>query len=340
MVNRELIRSKVVQVCYAAEQHGRKDAKVAEKELALSLAKAHDMYMILLLILVNIRREAERLYEASQTRAERLGERCLFNPRMVENRMLRQLDENLQLRVWREKAGDEVLEMASDVARRMWRNIEKADYYNRYITSETSTYAEDRSVVRSIYYNEFFNNDDLDSAFEDLGLYWNADREMEDSFVLRTIKLFREHTTEEQKLLPEFQADDDPQFAQMLLRRAIENALYYDQLIADHARNWVLNRMALMDRIILRVAIAEIMEFQDVPLNVSVFEYVELARFFSTPESCNFVNGILDSILRGLAKRRKLSKAGELSAEYIPSSAPKEEQKSEESTPVANTPDK
>lgn len=308
MINREIIRSKVVQICYSFAQNEGRDIKVAEQELSLSLSKAYEMYMILLLMLTDIARMAERVYDVRVKRAARLGDNEVQNPKFVQNSFMKQLACNSQLLSYRETLGEDFLTAASEYATTLWNKIEKTDYYQAYMLSGKSSYEEDREIYRTIYRNEICNNDNLDGIFEDLGLYWNDDKTIVDTFVLKTMNRFAPESTAEQELLPEFRNLEDKEYAVALLRRTLENVSYYDELIAENSRNWELERVALMDRIIMRIALAEVISFPSIPVNVSINEYVELAKMYSTPKSWRYVNGTLDNIVKKLVAQNKIVK--------------------------------
>ena len=153
-----------------------------------------------------------------------------------------------------------------------------------------------------------FNNQELDQVLEDQSLYWNDDKEIVDTFVLKTIKRFEEANGAEQQLLPEFKDDEDKEFARRLFRRTILNAEYYRHLISENTRNWDLERVALMDIIIMQIALAEILSFPNIPVSVTFNEYLEIAKLYSTPKSASFVNGTLDAIVNALMDEDKLFK--------------------------------
>ena len=163
-------------------------------------------------------------------------------------------------------------------------------------------------MCRQIYRTFICNNDQLDELFEGRSLYWNDDKAIVDTFVLKTINRFTAGSTADQPLLPQFQDDTVQEFAVKLLRHTLSNAAYYDQLISGQARNWTLERIALMDRVIMQVALAEILTFPSIPLSVSINEYVELAKLYSTPKSGKYVNATLDHIAKSLMEEGKIAK--------------------------------
>lgn len=296
----------MVQICYSFAQNEGRDPKVAEQELSLSFSKAYEMYMLLLSLMTEIGRVAERMYDVRVKRAERLGEDTNLNSKFVQNRFIKQLECNNALVSYRETLNDDFFN--AEYERELWNKIENSDYFNAYLTSGKSSYEEDREIYRAIYRNEICNNENLDGMFEDLGLYWNDDKTIVDTFILKTINKFTEGSTQEQPLMPEFRYPEDREYATELLRNALANASYYDTLIAEYTHNWELERVALMDRIIIRVALAEIVSFPDIPVSVSINEYVELTKVFSTPKSWRYVNGTLDSIVKLLTTQKKIVK--------------------------------
>ena len=139
-------------------------------------------------------------------------------------------------------------------------------------------------------------------------VYWNDDKEIVDTFVLKTIKRFDVKLGAKQPLLPEYKDEEDQEYARRLFRRTILNADYYRHLMMENTRNWNLDRVAFMDLIIMQIALAEILSFPNIPVSVSLNEYVELAKLYSTPKSPGFINGMLDAIVNQLKKEGKLTK--------------------------------
>ena len=137
---------------------------------------------------------------------------------------------------------------------------------------------------------------------------WNDDKEIVDTFVLKTIKRFEEKNGANQELLPEFKDDEDQEFARRLFRRTILNADYYRHLVSENTKNWDLDRIAFMDIIIMQTALAEILSFPNIQVSVSLNEYVEIAKLYSTAKSGSFINGTLDGIVNQLKKEGKLTK--------------------------------
>ena len=307
MINRVLIRLKIVQIVYAYYQNGGKNLDTAEKELFFSLSKAYDMYNYLLLLMVEITKQAEKKQNAAKGKLLPTAEELYPNTKFVENRFIAQLEVNKQLnefvvnqkKTW---ANEE------ELVKGLCEKILESDIYKEYMAAETSSYEEDREVWRKIYKRIIFNNPELDQVLEDQSLYWNDDKEIVDTFVLKTIKRFEEKNGAKQELLPEFKDEEDRDFARRLFRRTILNADYYRHIISENTRNWDLERVAFMDVIIMQIALAEILSFPNIPVSVSLNEYVEIAKLYSTPKSGAFINGTLDGIVKLMQKDNKLTK--------------------------------
>ena len=307
MINRVLIRLKIVQIVYAYYQNGGKNLDTAEKELFFSLSKAYDLYNYLLLLMVEVTKQANKRLNAAKNKLVPTKEELFPNTKFVENRFIAQLEVNKQLLEFSNNQ-KKTWENEADFVKTLCDKILESDIYKEYMASETSSYEEDRELWRKLYKNIIFNNIELDQVLEDHSLYWNDDKEIVDTFVLKTIKRFDEKNGAKQELLPEFKDEEDQDFARRLFRRTILNADYYRHLISENTKNWDLDRVAFMDVVIMQIALAEILSFPNIPVSVSLNEYVEIAKLYSTPKSGGFINGTLDGIVNSLKKENKLTK--------------------------------
>lgn len=307
MINRELIRTKVVQVTYSYQQKGSHNPDVAEKELLLSLDKAYDLYNYMLLLLVEVNRMALRTLEMRRNRSNRTGDGRTWSQKFVDNRFIIQLESNMQLRDYCE---EQALSWADEeeFVRALYNKVEESEFFQKYMETEISTYEEDRELWRLIYRHLICNNDMLSEILEEKSVYWNDDKVIVDTFVLKTINRFTEDSDGKQSLMPEFRDDEDREFATKLLRRSVTGQEYFYGLIGSNTRKWDLRRIALMDRIILQVGLAEITTFPGIPLSVSINEYVNIAKMYSTPKSGKYVNATLDTISKKLIEDGTLVK--------------------------------
>lgn len=310
MVNRELIRLKVVQLIYAYYQNEGKTEDVAVQELMFSLSKSHELYKYLLTLLVSMREYAERKDESVRSRGARLGTpvtQTTPDGQFAHNAFLTSLSANKEIAEYREKEKKEWPEEVPFI-KKLYDKFIESDIYNLYLTKEDFSFAADREVIRKLYKTYITQNEDFDSLLEDHSLYWNDDKEVVDSFVLKTIKRFTEESDEDFPLLPEFASEEDRVFAETLFRATIENAEELRELIQKNCKNWDFSRMALMDVIIAQIALAEIINFPTIPLNVSINEYLDIAKVYSTPRSASYLNGLLDYIAKKLKTENKIFK--------------------------------
>lgn len=306
MINRELIRIKVVQLVYAYYLNGDKPMDVAEKELLTSLSKAYQMYNYLLDLIVAITNEERLRYDVLVQRAEREGAEAP-SPRFAYNRFAVQLEENEQLNAYNE---DYKLTWREDIefVRSLCNQIEQSETYKEYMASDNDTYDADREVWRRLYKQLIDNNETLEALLEDKSLYWNDDKEIVDSFVLKTIKRFDPAKKAQQELMPEFKDDEDREYAIQLFRTTIQNAQEYQDMMQYYSRNWELSRMPFTDIVIMQIALAEMLTFPAIPLSVTINEFVEISKSYSTPRSAAYINGMLDTIAHALHKEGRLIK--------------------------------
>ena len=190
----------------------------------------------------------------------------------------------------------------------LFETIESSEIYKEYMESKEDSYDVDRELWRKLYRTFIQDNEELYSVLEDQSLYWNDDKEIVDTFVIKTIKRFQEQNGAKEVLLPEWDSEEEQEFARKLFRSAILNADEYQHYMSEASHNWDFSRLAYMDIILMQIAIAEIMTFPNIPISVTINEYVNLAKVYSTPKSGGYINGMLDSIARNLIRTGRLMK--------------------------------
>ena len=307
MINRVLIRLKVIQVVYAYYQNGGKNLEAAEKELFYSLSKAYDLYKYLLTLMIEVTLFADRRIDNRRHKLRPTYEDLNPNTRFIDNAFMAQLMQNTQLEEFRANQ-KRTWDDEGDFVKHLFERIEETKAYQEYMAKETLTYEDDRELWRKLYRTTIAQNDEIDEILEEQSLYWNDDKAIVDTFVLKTIKRFEPENGAEQELMPEYKDDEDKEFARKLLRTAITNAEAYRKLMENNAKNWDMERFAFMDILIMQVALAEIFSFPSIPVSVSLNEYVEIAKMYSTPKSGGFINGMLDGIVNQLKSENKLNK--------------------------------
>ena len=323
MINRELIRIKIVQLTYAYYQNGNRNMDNAEKELLFSLAKAYDLYNYLLALIVSVTQEERHRVEIAANRANREGTEAPSN-RFVNNKFAVQLEENKQLNLFMESQKRR-WEDDMEAVRKLCDQIEQSTIYQEYMASDDDSYEADREVWRKIYRTLIQENPDLDAVLEEKSLYWNDDKEVVDTFVIKTIKRFDPANGADQELLPEYRDEEDRDFALKLFRSTILNADDYQRYMSESSRNWDFSRLAYMDVVIMQIAIAEMLTFPNIPVTVTINEYVDLAKLYSTPRSGGYINGMLDTIARHLIQTGKMMKTMPEPRQHRPRSDRQEE---------------
>lgn len=301
MINRALIRLKVVQLIYAYYQNEGKTTEVALKELDFSLQKAYDLYRLMLLLMVELRRRAERVDAAREAKKLRVGGGdAPSNDKLLANNLfLKQLAENEELlefeaaQKWNWNSEDTFLKKLYDT----WLND---DIFLRYVDTKEHDYESDRELVRKLYKNHVEKSEEFDALLEEQSLYWNDDKEIVDSFVVKTIKRFQSENGAAQELLPAYAAQEDQEFAGRLFKITIERCDELRELVKNNLKKWQFNRIAFMDLVVMQIALAEILEFPSIPLNVTFNEYLDIAKVYSTPRSAGFIHGVLEGITKRL----------------------------------------
>ena len=307
MINRVLIRLKVIQVIYAYYQNGGKNLEAAEKELFYSLSKAYDLYKYLLALMIEVTQFADRRIDNRRHKLRPTYEDLNPNTRFIDNAFIAQLMQNVQLEEFRANQ-KRTWDDEGDFVKHLFEQIEQTKAYQEYMAKEALTYEDDRELWRKLYRSTIAQNETIDEILEEQSLYWNDDKAIVDTFVLKTIKRFEPENGAEQELMPEYKDDEDKEFARKLLRTAITGAEAYRKLMETNAKNWDMERFAFMDILIMQVALAEIFAFPSIPVSVTLNEYVEIAKMYSTPKSGSFINGMLDGIVSQLKSENKLNK--------------------------------
>lgn len=306
MINRALIRTKVVQIVYSYLIDGEKSIDTAEKELFASLDKSYELYYLLLLIPVELTRMQRMRIDNARSKFMATPEEKAPNTRFIDNRFIAQLESDKAFVKYVEER-PLVWNDDSNYLRSLLDRILASEEYAQYLQAEDS-YENDRTFWKNVYRHIIFPDENLGELLESLSLYWNDDISIISTFVLKTVKRFEEAAGENQELLPMFKDEDDRVFARTLLRRSLLDYESNRKLIEQFTRNWEIERIAFMDVVIMTVALAEITSFPSIPLQVSFNEYIEIAKSYSTVKSGNFINGVLEAITSLLKKEGRLEK--------------------------------
>lgn len=307
MINRVLIRIRVVQILFAAYQGDNRDLKKAENDLLFSLQKSYDLYFYLLLLMTELTDAFAHRIDVKKSKLLPSQEDINPNIQLRENSFIAQLKTNKQMTDYLNDRPMSWNENDSFI-RNLLEKILDSDIYAEYLNNQTRTYELDREFWRKVFKQIICNTEELYALLEDESLFWNDDIEIVESFVLKTIKRFNQEEGIDQELLPMFKDDSDKEFAVKLLRESMLNAKEYRALIDKYTKNWESERIAIMDMIIMQIAIAELLNFPSIPVNVTMNEYIDIAKAYSTNKSAAFINGILDSIVKELQASGRIIK--------------------------------
>jgi N utilization substance protein B len=307
MINRILIRIKVLQIVFAYYQKDNNDLKVAEKELLLSLRRSYDLYHYFLLLIVEVTRMYERLIEVRRNKYRPTDEEKNPDMRLLNNRLAAQIAGNESLRKYSKEHGIS-WNNDMDAVKIILEMILKSDLYKEYVNNEADSYEADRDFWRLVFKRIISNNEFIEEYLEEKSIYWNEDVDIIESFVIKTIKRFEEKAGDKQELIPMFNNNDDYDYVIRLFRQTLLHGDEYRKRISRNMKNWETDRVANMDLVIMQVALAEILNFPTIPISVTLNEYIDAAKYYSTPKSGTFINGVLDSVIEELRKEKLLMK--------------------------------
>ncbi len=307
MINRVLIRIKVLQIVYSYYQNGNDDLKKAENDLMLSLLKSYNLYYYFLLLIVEVTHLHRRNLDNRKHKFMPTEEDLNPNTRLIDNRFATQLAEN---EAFQKYIAEENITWADDqdFIKDVLDSILNSDIYKEYLQNPEDNYDVDREFWRVIFKRLICSNEMIEEYLEDKCIYWNDDISIIETFTLKTIKKFEEANGSKQELLPMFRDINDKLFATKLLHQTLLKGHEYRMRIEKHIQHWETDRVAHIDMFIMQIALAEIMTFPTIPTTVTLNEYIDIAKHYSTPKSGIFINGILDAIVNELKNEQLLLK--------------------------------
>lgn len=309
MISRRIIRIKVLQILYAFFTSPETSINNTEKELFFSLQKTYDLYHYLMALVIEIEKFAEDRIDLGLKKHRPTSAELAPNTRFVNNQLINQLKASISLNKYLESSKLSWVN-EEELIRKLYLSLTELDFYKEYMAAEQSSYINDRNLVEDIFKYLILENEDIESLLEEQSIYWNDDLDFVVSMILKTFKKFKENSDERQALLPMFKDDEDRQFAKELYRKVVMNHLSNAEMIKQHTLNWDIERIAFIDNMILEMALCEFLYFPSIPTKVTMNEYIELSKYYSTEKSRNFINGMLDKALKDLKKADKIKKAG------------------------------
>jgi transcription antitermination protein NusB len=309
MISRRLLRIKALMAVYAFNRREDDNLSQAEKELMFSIGKTYDLYHYILMLILEIADVAnEKIDFALQKRMPTPED---LNPqrRFVDNQLIYQLRKNEQFRSY---IATKKLSWANypHIARNLYNKMIAWEVYSNYMSVEIHNYLADKKFISNLVTDLFANSEDLQSNLEEQSIFWNDDLEYVIAMIEKTLKKFKSDSSERIPLMPLFKNEEDQEFVKILFRKAIMHSKKTSELIDKHTTNWEVDRIALMDILVMQLAITEILEFSEIPVKVTLNEYIEIAKYYCTSKSSTFVNGILDNIVKEIRQDGLLKKTG------------------------------
>jgi N utilization substance protein B len=309
MFNRRQLRIKVLQTLYAF--HTDKDGSVEEahKLLLKGLDKTYDLYLLLLMLIGEMQDAAIERIEAGRLKQQPTREDLHPNTKFVNNKPLRIIIKSKELA---KEAANRKLGWGQeqDMIKRLFKSLVMSEEYTAYMDNEERGFQHDRESLNRMFRKHIVNDEGLQEWIEEQSILWSDDLDLASSIVLKTVKTITEGS--EDLVLSEMWKDDgdDREFLEHLFSRTLAMAEEHDKAIETTASNWDLERIATMDLLLLRMAIAEARTFPSVPLKVTINEYIDLAKFYSTEKSGAFVNGVLDKLFTAMLEDGRIVKTG------------------------------
>ena len=315
MLGRRHYRIKVLQALYAYFQGGESRLEVAEKNLLLSIDKIYELYFLQFSFLLEVIHFYGYRMEEAKNKFYPTEEEINPSKKLLENRMILQLQQNRNLaeRITGYKISwTEEQEMVRKVQMKLKNSKDLAEY----LSSGKSSYEEDREFIARIFRKFIAKSTDFQFYCEERNLFWYDDFEVAALFILKTIKLLPESFSEKDILMNLFLKDfeDDPKEDRKFIRELFAKTILYSDeftaLIEPRTRNWEIDRIALTDIILIKMALTELIHFTQIPVKVTMNEYIELSKQFSSVKSKQFINGILDKLVADLSADKKITKMG------------------------------
>jgi N utilization substance protein B len=309
MISRRLLRIKALMALYAFNRREDDDVALAEKELIFSIEKTYDLYHYLILLVLEVADIASE--KIDQALLKRMPTPEDLNPkrRFIDNQVIAQLRKNKAFNSYISSRKLSWINY-SHIPRLMYNKMITWDKYEEYMSSEVHGYTSDRKFIINLITKLFAESEDLESSFEEQSIYWNDDTEYVAIMIEKTLKKFKSDSRENAPMMPLFKNKEDEDFVRILFRKTILNTRQYSELIDKNTTNWEVERIALMDILVMQLAITEIIEFQEIPVKVTLNEYIEIAKYYCTSKSSTFVNGILDNIVKEIREKGLFRKTG------------------------------
>ncbi len=309
MFNRRHLRIKVLHCFYAYFQDEDRDVVHAEKQLKVSIDKMYEMYVWLLGLVVEMQDHAIDRIEAGRNKKLPSEEDLHPNTKFVTNSFIRLLANS---KVLKNKSEELKVNWAQekDLSKRIFKELILTDDYKEYMASAERGFYHDKEFLLRFFKRHMINEELLHDFFEERNVLWSDDLDLAAGMAIKTIKGISEEDSDV-TLLPLWRdPEDEKNFLNTLFKKTLSLGGESETLIEEAAKNWDFDRIAVLDQILMKMALAEAQSFSDIPLKVTLNEYIELSKYYSTPKSAGFINGILDQLFDKLNEEGKIKKIG------------------------------
>lgn len=307
MLSRRLLRIKVIKALFAHLKSGADNMMASEKNLMASVDKAYDLYNLMLTLPVEIARYAEHRQELARQKKLPTYEDLNPNTKFVDNSVIRIIANTDAVNDYT-AARKLNWSLYPELIRTLYAQLTESDYYKSYMQRSERSFADDRQLVED-FFKSLQECEALDTVLEEMSILWDDDLGYILMMILRTLSNLRPTHTE-LKVAPKFKSEEDPQFAKTLFEKTLVNFGEYQRYIEKFTANWDIERIVFMDNLIIGTAVAELLNFPSIPVKVTLDEYIEISKYYSTPGSSVFINGVLDKIVESLTAEGRIKKAG------------------------------
>ena len=310
MLNRRHIRLKIMQYLYAAEISDFEDTKEHNKNLKNSIHSIHYLYLLQISFLIEILKKARDKYNISQQSVTGNINNRYSNKKFSENIFLNDLASNFKI-VELLNSNDFVdWEIDYKYVNIFYDKIINSEIYDSYTENKINSFKEDVKFVYDIFKNLIVTDEKFQTLIEEKNIYWMDDFPLANTLLLKYLKNSTRDNYEKTFHFSLFSNKSDEKYADDLANHSLLNFEPNNELINKYAANWDIERLAKVDLVIINLAISELKEFSDIPVKVTLNEYIEISKDYSTEKSSFFINGILDKVVKDLLKNNSLIKEG------------------------------
>ena len=310
MLTRRHIRVKVMQSLYAFHQSKNQNFNAEEKFLQKSMKEMYDLFLVILKLMIEIRDYSENYLDKSQKKFLATQEDRDPNLKFVNNRILKILDNNIELQKALEERAISHWNRDGEYVAILWEEIRKSEAFENYMSTRSSSFKEDKDFIILLLKEIIAPNEKLYDYLEDTKLTWLDDLPLVNTAILKYLNKLKETTPQDAKLPKLFKSPDDEEFAVKLFRKVYLNDEDLAGEMLGKTPNWDKERIAEIDTILIKMALCEFLQFSSIPVKVTINEYLEIAKEYSTPKSSIFINGVLDKLSKEYQEEKRLNKMG------------------------------